>query len=96
MTVSGQLHRLDVGGGRLLVTALTAREVVIEPSPFRALPRSVQEGLIAAADAYGAFLGRPARLRGFGPDRADARAGRSAIGEDGSISIAGRSPMRRA
>ena len=39
-----------------------AREVVIEPSPFRPLADRVREGLVGAAGAYGAFLGLPARI----------------------------------
>ena len=42
---------------------LSAREVVIEPRLFGPLTDQFEEGLQLAADAYGAFLGRPARLR---------------------------------
>ena len=44
---------------------LTAREVLIDLVPLGPLPGTLRKGLIRAADAYGAFLGRPARLRGF-------------------------------
>ena len=39
-----------------------AREVVVEPSLFSTLPDSVRVGLASAAQAYGAFLGMPARI----------------------------------
>ncbi len=58
----------------------TAREVVIEPRLFAPLPNAHREGIVAAADAYGAYLGRAARLdwgaseRGQGRHRAAARA----------------------
>jgi hypothetical protein len=39
-----------------------AREVVVEPSPFSTLPVAVQVGLAGAARAYGAFLGKPAKI----------------------------------
>jgi len=39
-----------------------AQEVVIQPSPFRPLPSAVREGLAGAARAYGAFIGKPARV----------------------------------
>jgi len=45
--------------------ALTAREVLIDLVPFGPLPGTLRKGLIRAADTYGAFLGRPARLRGL-------------------------------
>ncbi len=38
------------------------REVVVEPAPFGRLSRAHLAGLARAADAYGAFLGLPARL----------------------------------
>lgn len=43
---------------------LRASEVVIEPKPFARLPRSLHADLERAAGAYGAFLGRPARMAG--------------------------------
>lgn len=39
-----------------------AREIVIEAAPFAPLPTPVRQALAIAADAYGAFIGRPARL----------------------------------
>jgi hypothetical protein len=48
---------------------LTAREVVIEPRLFGPLADPLGEGLRAAADAYGSFLGRAVQLRGMGTDR---------------------------
>ena len=39
-----------------------AREVVVEPSLFSTLPDTVLVGLASAARAYGAFLGKPARI----------------------------------
>ncbi len=47
----------------------SAREVVIDLAPFSRLPDSLSAGLRATADAYGAFLGRPVRLRGGGDDQ---------------------------
>lgn len=41
---------------------IAAREVRIEPEPFAALSGQVRDGLATAATAYGAFLGRPARV----------------------------------
>ena len=41
---------------------VTAREVVIEPQLWGPMARPLREGLVEAADAFGAFLGRPARL----------------------------------
>ncbi len=41
---------------------VTAREVVIEPRLFGPLSGTLQDGLAVAAGAYGAYLGRPARL----------------------------------
>jgi hypothetical protein len=41
---------------------VTAREVLIEPVPFGPLSGTVEGGVVAAAQAYGAFLGRPVRL----------------------------------
>ncbi len=38
------------------------REVVIDLSPFRPLPDDALEGLAGAVLAYGAFLGKPARI----------------------------------
>ena len=49
--------------------SLTAREVVIEPRLFGPLADPLGEGLRAAADAYGAYLGRRASLREPGNDR---------------------------
>ena len=37
-------------------------EVVLQPHPFDPLPRSTADALQEAADAYGAYLGRPAPL----------------------------------
>lgn len=42
----------------------TAREIVIEPFPFERPSGSVRAGLAEAAQALGAFLGRPTRLAG--------------------------------
>jgi hypothetical protein len=39
-----------------------AREIVIEPTLFRPFPDMAREGLMGAAQAYGAFLGKPARI----------------------------------
>ncbi|MGZ6294708.1 MAG: winged helix DNA-binding domain-containing protein [Candidatus Limnocylindrales bacterium] len=39
-----------------------AREVVVEAAPFAPLTRPIQAGLRDAVEAYGAFLGQPARL----------------------------------
>jgi hypothetical protein len=41
---------------------LRAHEIVIDAAPFARLPRSVHDGLGRAVEAYGAFVGRPARL----------------------------------
>jgi hypothetical protein len=41
---------------------VNAREIVVDPMPFGPLPGPVREGLVEAARAYGAFLGKPARL----------------------------------
>jgi hypothetical protein len=41
---------------------VTAREVVVEPLLWHPLPRGLRVALCEAADAYGAFLGRSARL----------------------------------
>lgn len=41
---------------------VTRSAVVIEPRPFGPFPGSARDGLAEAADAYGAYLGRPARL----------------------------------
>ena len=38
------------------------REVVIDLSPFHPLPGTVNEGIAAAVQAYGLFLGKPARI----------------------------------
>jgi hypothetical protein len=38
------------------------REVVIDLSPFGALPDAAREGLAGAIHAYGTFLGKPARI----------------------------------
>ena len=35
---------------------------MIDLSPFRPLPDTASEGLTAAVQAYGAFLGKPARI----------------------------------
>lgn len=48
---------------------VTAREVAIEPLLFGPPSGTIHEGLATAADAYGAFLGRPARVRAPGADR---------------------------
>jgi hypothetical protein len=45
---------------------IKAGEVMIEPMPFGPLPGPLREGLDEAARAYGAFLGRPARLPELG------------------------------
>ena len=42
--------------------AAGTREAVIRLSPFGALPDAVHEGLAGAALAYGAFLGKAARI----------------------------------
>ena len=39
-----------------------AREVVIGLSPFTPIPDVATDGLADAARAYGAFLGKPARI----------------------------------
>ena len=39
-----------------------AREVIVEATPFAPLTRPIQAGLRDAVEAYGAFLGLPARL----------------------------------
>jgi hypothetical protein len=39
-----------------------AREIVVDAAPFAPLTRPVHEGLREAVEAYGAFLGQPARL----------------------------------
>jgi hypothetical protein len=39
-----------------------ARETVIEAALFARLPSTVHEGLAMAVEAYGGFIGRPARL----------------------------------
>lgn len=65
---NGMFKPTMVADGEVVGTwqrTVTARDVVIEPMPFGPLPGPLQQGLIAAAGAYGAFLGRPARLRGF-------------------------------
>ncbi len=43
---------------------ITAREIAIEPVPFGRPSSSVRAGLAGAAQAFGTFLGRPARLIG--------------------------------
>ena len=40
------------------------REIVVEPILFDRLSGKVREGLAEAAQAFGAFIGRPARLAG--------------------------------
>ena len=48
----------------------TAREIVIETDMFERPPLPVEDGLADAVQAFGAFLGRPARLAGGRlPDR---------------------------
>ena len=47
---------------------LRAREIVVEATPFARLPGHVDEGLVEAVQAYGAFIGRPARLASDRPD----------------------------
>ena len=47
---------------------LRAREIVVEATPFARLPGQVDEGLVEAVQAYGAFIGRPARLASDRPD----------------------------
>jgi hypothetical protein len=44
---------------------ITAHEIVIEPDPFERLSSSVRDGLVQAAQAFGAFLGRPSRVVGL-------------------------------
>ena len=41
---------------------LRAREIVVEAIPFARQPAAVHEGIAQTARAYGAFIGRPARL----------------------------------
>lgn len=63
---NGMFKPTIVVGGEVVGTwqrRVTAREVVIEPRPFGPfLPDALREGVAAAADAYGAYLGRGARL----------------------------------
>ena len=44
---------------------MKAREIVVEPVLFDRLSGKVREGLAEAAQAFGAFMGRPARLAGL-------------------------------
>jgi hypothetical protein len=44
--------------------ARSAREVVVDAAPFERLAAAVERGLEQAVQAYGAFLGRPARQGG--------------------------------
>ena len=44
---------------------VTGRELVVEAQPFGRLSGLLQEGLRAAVDDYGAYLGKPARLAGI-------------------------------
>ena len=44
---------------------IRAREAVVEAIPFARLPAAVHTELARAAEAYGAFMGRPVRLAGF-------------------------------
>ena len=63
---NGMFKPTIVADGEVVGTwqrTLSAREVVIEPRLFGPLSDPFEEGLQLAADAYGAFLGRPARLR---------------------------------
>ena len=50
-----------VGTWRRIVTT---HKIVIEPAPFGGLSAGVRELLAEAAQGYGAFIGRPARLAG--------------------------------
>lgn len=42
---------------------MTARGVTVEPAPFQPIAAPVRDGMQRAASDYGAFLGRPARVR---------------------------------
>ena len=62
---NGMFRATIVADGEVVGTwqrTVGAREVVIEPRLFGALSGSLRDGLVAAADVYGAYLGRPARL----------------------------------
>ena len=74
---NGMFKAAIVADGEVVGTwrrALTAREVVIEPQLFGSPSGSLHDGLGNAADEYGAFLGRQARLR-LPAARSDATAG---------------------
>jgi hypothetical protein len=45
---------------------VSAREILVEPMPFGPLSEPIRAGLVEAARDYGAFLGRPTRLRESG------------------------------
>lgn len=54
-----------VAGGAVVGTwwrAAKAGEIVVEAAPFARLTRPVRAGLGEAVEAYGIFIGRPARL----------------------------------
>ena len=73
---NGMFKPTIVADGEVVGTwkrTLRTREVVIEPRLFGALDGPLQDGLVAAADAYGAFLGRPARVGASGTDRVQQR-----------------------
>ncbi|MFI5262841.1 MAG: winged helix DNA-binding domain-containing protein [Candidatus Limnocylindrales bacterium] len=62
---NGMFKSTIVADGQVVGTwrkAIRAGEVVIAPQPFERLASSVRDGLAEAALAYGAFLGRPARI----------------------------------
>ena len=64
---NGMFKPTIVADGEVVGTwrsTLRAREIVIDAAPFARLPSTVHEGLAIAAQAYGAFIGRPARLAG--------------------------------
>ncbi len=62
---NGMFKPTIVADGEVVGTwrrTVRAREVVVEPVPFGPLPGRFREGIVEAARAYGAFLGRPARV----------------------------------
>ncbi len=68
---NGMFKPTIVADGEVVGTwkrTLRAREIVVEATPFARLPGHIHEGLVEAVQAYGAFIGRPARLASDRPD----------------------------
>ena len=65
---NGMFRPTIVADGEVVGTwrrTIKASEIVIEPVLFDRLSGKVREGLAEAAQAFGAFMGRPARLAGL-------------------------------